>query len=535
MLILNEALKLRSVGLSVIPLCQPKNGGCTGCGEAHSMGHKIGKVPLLPWTQFQSRRASPDEVKEWVRKWPGLNVGVVTGEISNVIVLDLDGLKGLAWLAQQKVYSSVTVNSGSGGKHLWFKNDQSLRNSASKLAPGVDIRGEGGYVVVPPSFHPNGWRYRWGLTPDFSALSVVPTIILEGLRNAGTSVTASNDKNYVPKPEGWVSDALEEMKNGHIHNTLISVLGKFRSHNFSIEDTVKLLTPYAFENGKPYTALRNKVEEIWGRYEPKAGRIESNVQSTNGQYQVGLKLHTPSNPDSQQQYKKLLESHHSVSEFPTGYPQFDTLTGGLKRGEVLTVAARTGVGKTNWLIGPIRTLCEKGKKVLLFSTEMSFDQIWDRYRATLTTDDSFEQHQFYICDDFAPNLERIEEALKLSMPDVFMFDHANVIADDHQKLGEFMKGIKFLARKFNIPCILTAQLNRGADWIENGERIEPRLSMIKGSGTIEEVSAQVLLLNEKRVTLEGTEIEGVVAKNRHGDKGLILFILKKNPYRFTEA
>jgi len=517
-MLMRDLLPMLSAGFSVIPL-KPRS-----------------KTPLLDWKEFQRRRASEQEVSEWLKKWPDMNVGVVTGEISNVTVLDLDGLRGLEWLQKQKdaVQSSLTTLSGSGGKHLWFKNDGSLRNSASKLADGVDIRGEGGYVAVPPSIHPNGCRYRWATTPRFSALSAVPTIILAGLQNVGT--TPEVTKTVTFKPDNWIAESLEEMKNGHIHNTLISVLGKFRSHNFSIEDTEKLLRPYAFENGKPYSGLRAKIEEIWNRYEPtRNGGISTPTHSNYGKSSAILYLHTPTNPDSRKQYNDLQLSRGAVSEFTTGYQKFDTLTGGLRRGEVLTVAARTGVGKTNWLIPAIKYNCDKGKKVLLFSTEMSFDQIWSRYQAILSPHERFDEHQFFICDDFAPNLERIEEALKQCMPDMFLFDHINNIGDEHHALAEFMKGLKFLARKFNIPCIMTAQLNRGADWVENGERVQPRLSMIKGSGAIEEVSAQVLLLSETRVSLDGTEIQGVVDKNRHGDKGLVQFILKRNPYRVEEA
>lgn len=121
------------------------------------------------------------------------------------------------------------------------------------------------------------------------------------------------------------------------------------------------------------------------------------------------------------------------------------------------------------------------------------------------------------------------------MPDVFIFDHINNVGEEHHQLSEFMKNLKLLARKFNIPCIMAAQLNRGADFVENGAHIPPRLSMIKGSGTIEEVSAQVLLLSETRVTPEGTEIVGVVDKNRWGQKGILNFMLKTNPYRLEEV
>jgi replicative DNA helicase len=97
-----------------------------------------------------------------------------------------------------------------------------------------------------------------------------------------------------------------------------------------------------------------------------------------------------------------------------------------------------------------------------------------------------------------------------------------------------MMAIKELARRFDIPAIVTAQLNRSADWVEAGERVTPRLSMIKGSGAIEDISAQVLLLSEKRVHPDYTEIEGILDKNRHGEKGLIHFGLKKNPWRVCE-
>jgi len=501
-----EALRMRSLGFSVIPL-KPRS-----------------KIPLEGWKEFQTRLASEAEIKEWFRKEPRANIGLVTGQISGLVVLDLDGPDALTFAASRSLTSPVTALSGSGGKHLYYKWNEELRNSASKIADGVDIRGDGGFIVVPPSIHPNGYRYRWAGKPDFSALTTIPTSIFPETNSVNTS------SHVDAKPDDWISTALEEMKNGHVHNTLISILGKFRAHNFSISDTYKLLEPYALENGKPYGGLRTKIEEIWGRYEPKSPRYDgSGVPS-------GITLHSPGSDNSQQLYRDIQRRKLSTKlDYSTGYAIFDRLTNGLTRGDLLSVAARTGVGKTNWLIGPIRTLCESGKKVLFFSTEMSFDQIWSRYQATLRSDSRFNTHQFYICDDFAPNVERVENALKQCMPDVFIFDHINTMGDESAKLSEFMKGLKFLARKFNIPGIVAAQLNRSADWVENGERVKPRLSMIKGSGTIEETSSTVLLLSETRLTSEGSEIEGVIDKARWGDKGLVHFILKKNPYRMEEV
>jgi replicative DNA helicase len=97
-----------------------------------------------------------------------------------------------------------------------------------------------------------------------------------------------------------------------------------------------------------------------------------------------------------------------------------------------------------------------------------------------------------------------------------------------------MQGLNWLKRKYDCAGIVTAQLNRAADWVEGGKKVEPRLSMIKGSGTIEQAASRVLLLNEVRVTPEMTEIQGIVAKNDNGQKGVVIFGLMQNPWRIEE-
>ena len=91
-----------------------------------------------------------------------------------------------------------------------------------------------------------------------------------------------------------------------------------------------------------------------------------------------------------------------------------------------------------------------------------------------------------------------------------------------------------MQRKYMAQGVMVAQLNRSADWVENGKRVEPRMSMIKGSGTIEQASSRVLLLSETRVLPEYNEVLGVLDKNDSGDRGLINFALYKSPYVFKE-
>src|ERR1035437_2805530 len=131
-LFLNAALKYSKMGFSVIPLRERE------------------KLPLFAWAEFQKRRATEEEIRLWWEHWPNANVGIVTGMISGVAVVDLDGLVGVANGVRLKLSSSVMSLTGAG-RQLFYKHREGVCNSASEVAEKVDVRGEGGYVVAPPS------------------------------------------------------------------------------------------------------------------------------------------------------------------------------------------------------------------------------------------------------------------------------------------------------------------------------------------------------------------------------------------------
>lgn len=512
-LMLMWALRYLKAGLSIIPL-KPKS-----------------KEPLIDWKELQIRKPTEKEVKKWFTTIPTANIGIVTGGVSFLVVLDADGPAGLNYLHTKRLNSTAIVFSGKG-KHLYFKWKDGLRNSASKIADNVDIRAEGGYVLAPPSIHPTGIKYRW-LNPYFNLKSLpeFPTELF-----AAESMNTANYVDVDKKQENWISEALEDMRNGHIHNTLVSVLGKFRYHNFSMRDTIALLKPYAYENGKPFEGLEAKVEEIWSRYEPSTSKF--NFNSSILRSESSLIIHTPGNPHSLAEYERHCKLPISESaKYKTGFIKLDSMfSKGLESSRLFTVAARTGTGKTNWLLAISRSFCEAGRSVLFFSTEMPYTEIWSRYRATLPNPETFKQHKFYVCDSFTPSLEKVEEAINQIKPDLFIFDHINHISEDQKELGNFMQGLNYLKRKYNCIGIVSAQLNRQADWVDvkTGEKITPRMSMIKGSGTIEQASSRVLLLSETKVLPEYTEIVGNLDKNDDGTKGLVYFGLFNNPWRIEE-
>ena len=119
------------------------------------------KKPLIPWKVYQERPATEEELLAWWTTWPGANIGIVTGKISGISVIDCDNEAAIAaieeWLPDS--FLCPIVGTPRGGRHYWLSYTEELKTMAGTL-PGVDIRNDGGYVVAPPSMTPKG-VYEW--------------------------------------------------------------------------------------------------------------------------------------------------------------------------------------------------------------------------------------------------------------------------------------------------------------------------------------------------------------------------------------
>jgi hypothetical protein len=120
----------------------------------------------------------PGQVETWWSRWPAANVGIRTGAASGLVVVDVDpdhdGEASIERLIKSHgaLPDGRVVRTGSGGRHLYFRHPGGLvRNDAGRrLGPGLDIRGDGGYVIAPPSRHRSGGVYavagRGGELPE---------------------------------------------------------------------------------------------------------------------------------------------------------------------------------------------------------------------------------------------------------------------------------------------------------------------------------------------------------------------------------
>lgn len=150
-------------GFHVFPCHSPRHGRCS-CGR--NCGKQAGKHPR---TQHGLEDATLDmeQIRSWWLRWPDANIGVSCGP-SGLYVVDTDGVAAHdAWLLAAGDHvndlDTCTKVQTSRGWHYWFTvpADSTLGNTASLIAPGIDTRGKGGYVFLPPSKHISGHTYRF--------------------------------------------------------------------------------------------------------------------------------------------------------------------------------------------------------------------------------------------------------------------------------------------------------------------------------------------------------------------------------------
>lgn len=106
----------------------------------------------MSWKEFQNRIPTEDELLKWWTQWPFANIGIVTGKISGITVVDIDTYKP-DYTPLEKFPETETVMTGNGGYHLFYEYQEGMTISANayKDLPGVDIRSDGGFVVAVPS------------------------------------------------------------------------------------------------------------------------------------------------------------------------------------------------------------------------------------------------------------------------------------------------------------------------------------------------------------------------------------------------
>ena len=223
---LEHARLLLGLGFSVIPLDHPDD-------PIANDPNQRGKVPGIRWAPFQQARPTDDNLVEWFGNGRTRNIGIVTGAISNVVFVDTDNAEAEAW-AQAHLPATPIQTITAKGIHRGYRHPGKPVPTKARIRDGIDIRGDGGYVVGPGSQHVSGHVYRaphpW---PD--SLDTVPVFNLAwlGLDNAsGPAWTLSATPRTVPRLD---RDALLRHAQAHLKKTPPAIQGQGGdAHTFQV-------------------------------------------------------------------------------------------------------------------------------------------------------------------------------------------------------------------------------------------------------------------------------------------------------------
>jgi hypothetical protein len=181
-----------------------------------------GKVPLTPHGH-KDASADPSTVRAWWARHPDANIGLPTGASSGFFALDVDcdagGEESLRALEARHgaLPPSTEVITGAG-RHVWFAMPPhaTIPCSVGRLGPGLDVRGDGGYVIAPPSVHPSGKAYAWSVD-SADSLTPAPQWLLT-LIQAQSAPTAS--------PQDWPTLLGAPLHKGARNASLARITGK---------------------------------------------------------------------------------------------------------------------------------------------------------------------------------------------------------------------------------------------------------------------------------------------------------------------
>lgn len=504
--------------------------------------------PAIKWGDYQGRYPTDEELHKWFAL-QDYNIGIVTGKLSNLTVLDCDGTTGVAEAQRLGLTSRATCLTWSGGKHIYYTHSGETNSRTSKDHQGLDSRGEGGYVAAPPSLV-SGKGYKWmgGVLPMSKFLTPWPSGLLAKPVPNGTQLASAHQS------DPWIVSALKGVGSGERHRTLVRLACYLiPRHHYDI--VKQHLIDWNQKNTPPMAEdeVVKQLNDLVGRF--KKGQYKTSYKAPVVQEDKDETLDVASAKDSKAYYLgQLSATPLIVPDLSTGYTSLDKATHGIKRGALFTIGARPGTGKTTLACNIAANLCKAGKRVLYFSTEMSRDELLNKFASAegdiaaqrfedkqFTQQDRdrlvqfatrFEQYDLHIVRLFKPDPESVKQGIAQYQPDVLIFDHIQHIATGDNEYGDISKFTKFLkelAMQANIGVIVASQLHRGAAL----DGVIPELHHLKGCGTIEEESSVVLLMHDDQKK-DDRPILVRVAKNRHGRTGDTTLLFKSDITKFED-
>lgn len=321
----------------------------TALGYYDSLGWFVlparGKVPQIAWKPYGDQRPSREETASW-EAWdtPNVQVAIRTGQISGVVLLDCDSEE--AWnYVQSKGHPPTPFATTGKGKHLYFKAPDFRVSNAVNLAgrEKLDLRGDGGIVVAPPSPHsPRRW-YEWVISPWDAPPAEMPPWLYDLLLEHKEHRKAPLDTGYM----------MAGLQKGERDDYLWREIYRMRKRGWSREFAEEIALKVARNASPPYPApsVLEKVGRAFSEHAPdpaepilvlESDTVDEAAETDNEGYLLPVILGDCEKPGPRQWVVDRL--------IPARYPTTLYGTGGVSKSYIaLTLATAVAAGHSHWM------------------------------------------------------------------------------------------------------------------------------------------------------------------------------------------
>lgn len=225
---------------------------------------------MTNWLQYNRSRVSRGMMENWFTSLSGAGIGIVTGKISNIVVLDVENYCKIPIDELLKKYPTQMISrTGSGGYHLFYQYPTNVSHIGNRvgLFDGIDLRADGGFIVLPPTIHPSGGRYEW---------------VQKGM--AGVFPNSLLDVQSQPKAQGdgWITETLRGVSEGGRNDACARLAGYFFKKGMNADIVEALLMEWNERNDPPLpiSEIRTTIKSI-EKAHVDAGSQFTQLQFTN--------------------------------------------------------------------------------------------------------------------------------------------------------------------------------------------------------------------------------------------------------------
>ena len=471
---------------------------------------KAQKKPIVAWREYQERLPTEAELHQWFDNGSVNAIGLVTGKISRVVVVDVD-------MAEVLFISPIMVKTISGGTHAYFRWTEEIRNDAGIDDRPIDFRGDGGFVVLPPS-QLGDQKYSW--------ISKTETMFLDPVPDELKKLLKIRKSSKEVKVEGVTAQGLPIANEGERNKTAAQVAGMLCSGI-----SKKLL---------PHIGLQ--IFESWNKTNCKPPLPDSEIQRTwQSIYNTEIRNHPQEEKEESysiytgekviQEYNALL-TNYGVG-LTTGFTALDAYFNFVPE-QLYLLSAPTHQGKTTFALNLAARIATYGDDVLFCSLEQG---IFIAPRVTSIIDGPFPDSLSILTSTKMLTIEDLTKAILAipKKPRLIFVDHLHFIQKEGRGATEDIDAmilkLQNMAKVLHLPIFVIAHVRK-----LNADRA-PELDDLRDSSSLSQVPSVVMLLyrrknhdiksmQENQSYLKSNGVL-LIAKNRlQGKTGVVSFVLK---------